>query len=316
MTTMTHTAHTPAVSPLKRWFGTHPLIAYYLLAFGLMWMFAVPLAFSRNQGSAVLPFDLPEPAAAALFLLATFSGPTIAAIIVTAVSDGWSGVRTLLKPMLQWRVRPRWYLVALTVNLLIWLLAYLAVIGPQLLGAVVIGWPLLFTTFLPLVAFGVIVPSIAEEPGWRGFALPRLQQCYGPVTGSLVQGALHGLWHLPVLFTAYFGPLPAENIVPFLLTAVFATFLYTWVFNRTNGSVLLAILLHAASNAASQWLHVLLETTNTPIPAAGVAGYLASTGWLNVIAYALVALVLVAATRGRLGYRPGTITTASSVSHS
>lgn len=304
MATMTHSAHAPAVPPLKRWFIAHPLIAYYLLAFGLMWMFAVPLAVSRNQGSGFLPFDLPETAGAALFLLATFSGPTIAAIVVTAVSAGWSGVRELLKPVLQWRVRPRWYLVALTINLLVWFLAYLAIIGPRLLGALVTGWPLLFTTFLPLVAFGIIIPSIAEEPGWRGFALPRLQQRYGPVTGSLIQGVLHGLWHLPVLFTVYYGPLPAENFAPFLLTAVAATFMYTWVYNRTNGSVLLAILLHAAGNAAGQSLQALLETTGTPIPTSGVAGFLASTGWVNVIAYGLVALVLVVATRGRLGYRP------------
>jgi membrane protease YdiL (CAAX protease family) len=194
--------------------------------------------------------------------------------------------------------------VALGISMLIWLLAYTALIGPDLLGAAVARWPLLLTTFLPLVAFGIIIPSIAEEPGWRGFALPRLQQRHGPIVASLILGALHGIWHLPALFTVQFGPLPAANIVPFMLTAAFATVIYTWLYNQTGGSVMLAILLHAASNATTGWLTTLLKESGLQEPAVGLAGYLASTGWINVIAYGLTALLLIVATRGRLGYRP------------
>jgi membrane protease YdiL (CAAX protease family) len=173
-----------------------------------------------------------------------------------------------------------------------------------LLIAAVTNWHLLLSTFLPLVAFGIIVPSIAEERGWRGFALPRLQQRHSPIVTSLVLGALHGLWHLPVLLTVNFGPLPLANYVPVLLTAVFATFIYTWVYNNTGGSILLAILLHAASNAASGWLSTLLSESRLQPPQEGLAGFLATTSWINVIAYGLVALLLIAATRGRLGYQP------------
>jgi membrane protease YdiL (CAAX protease family) len=279
------------------------LTAYFVLAFGLMWLFALPLALSRNHGNGLLDYDLSETAGNVLFLLATFSGPTVAALIVTGMTEGRAGIKRLLKRIVQWRVAPQWYLVALLINLLIWLLAYTALIGPQLLVVAVSNWQLLLTTFLPLIAFGIIIPSIAEEPGWRGFALPRLQQRYGPVVASFVLGALHGLWHLPVLLTVNFGPLPLANYVPFMLTAVFATFIYTWVYNNTGGSILLAILLHAASNAASQWLGTLLSESGLQPPQEGFAGFLATTNWINVIAYGLVALLLIVATRGRLGYR-------------
>jgi hypothetical protein len=99
------------------------------------------------------------------YLLGTFIGPTAAALIVIGVTEGRAGVVRLLKRCIQWRVRPRWYLVALGANLLIWLLAYTALMGPGLLTAAVSHWPLLLSTFLPLVAFGIIFPSIAEEPG-------------------------------------------------------------------------------------------------------------------------------------------------------
>jgi uncharacterized protein len=303
MATFTRTTPITANTPVKRLFARYPLTVYFMLAFGLMWLFALPLALSRTHGSGLLAYDLTETAGNVLYLLATFSGPTVAALFLTGVTEGRPGIKRLLKRCVQWRVRPQWYLVALGINLLIWLLAYTALIGPQLLIAAITNWQLLLSTFLPLVAFGIIIPSIAEEPGWRGFALPRLQQRHGPVAASLILGVLHGLWHLPVLLTVNFGPLQLANYVPFMLTAVFATFIFTWVYNNTGGSILLAILLHAASNAASGWLGTLLSESEFQPPQEGLAGFLASTNWINVVAYGLVALLLIVATRGRLGYK-------------
>jgi hypothetical protein len=68
-----------------------------------------------------------------------------------------------------------------------------------------------------------------------------------------------------------------------------------------ESSILLAIMLHAASNAASQWLGAILSESGLQPPQEGVAGFLAATSWINVIAYGLVVLLLIVATRGRLG---------------
>lgn len=298
--TSSATPHTHA--GLRALISRHPLISYFVLAYALMWLFAVPLALSHDQGSGLLPYEVSEDGGNLLFLLATFSGPTIAALLVTGIIEGRSGLLRLLKRTVQWRVAALWYLVVVSINLLIWLLAYSALLGPQLLLAAATHWSLLLSTFLPFVAFGILIPSIAEEPGWRGFALPRLQQRYGPIIASLLLGSLHALWHLPALFTINFGPLPLDNLLPFLLTAVFATFLYTWVYNHTGGSVLLAILLHASSNAASQWLQVLMDQTGLSQPVLRLGGWLLPTIWINVIAYGLVMVLLLLATRGRLGY--------------
>jgi membrane protease YdiL (CAAX protease family) len=82
----------------------------------------------------------------------------------------------------------------------------------------------------------MLIPAIDEEPGWRGFALPRLQLRFGPVGASLILGTLHGLWHIPAVFTRLYGPLPFSNLLPFILTAALATVLYTWLYNHTSGS--------------------------------------------------------------------------------
>jgi membrane protease YdiL (CAAX protease family) len=304
MATLVTKARHATVSPLKRLISAHPLVAYFVLAFAFMWIPVLPLTVSRNAGVGLLPYDLPSVLMNVLLVLTVISGPTLAAMTVTGVTDGRTGVKQLLKRCIQWRVGLPWYLVALFSILIIWLLAYTAVVGLPLLVGTVTHGSLIVTTFLPLVAFGIIIPAIDEEPGWRGFALPRLQQRYGPLWGSVILGTLHGFWHIPAVFTALFGPLPFADLLPFIVTNLFATVLYTWVYNHTGGSILIAILMHAASNAASGWLTTLLQETQLTPPETGWLGYVTAHQWLNVIAFGLAALVLIVITRGRLGYRP------------
>lgn len=303
MSSIATISRSTTVSPLKRLMSDHQLTAYFVLAFALSWIPIIPMTLSRNAGVGLLSYDLPDILMYVLLVLTIFSGPTLAALIVTGVTEGREGVRQFLKRFIQWRVGLRWYLVALFIILSIWVLAYTAVIGlPVLVGAVTHG-SLLVTVFLPFVAFGMLIPAIDEEPGWRGFALPRLQQRYGPIWGSLILGVLHGLWHIPAVFTTLFGPLPLANLLPFLLTAFFATVLYTWVYNHTRGSILVVMIMHAASNAVGPWLTELLKETHLVEPQTGLLGYLVSHTWLNVIAFGLTAALVVIVTRGRLGYR-------------
>ena len=79
---------------------------------------------------------------------------------------------------------------------------------------------LLHILFLPGVLIGLVIPSIGEEPGWRGFAFPRLQKQYGPIVATLILGTLHGIWHLPALFTPLFDPFTLEGFAEFVLTTI------------------------------------------------------------------------------------------------
>jgi uncharacterized protein len=129
----------------------------------------------------------------------------------------------------------------------------------------------LLSIFLPNVIFGLLIPSIAEEPGWREFALPHMQKRYGPSMATLVLGLLHGIWHLPALFTPMLGPFAWNSFIMFVLTATAGTFIYIWVFNNTRGSVWIAMLLHSSSNAASKLVSELVPKD------------VELTGWLKVL---------------------------------
>ncbi|HEX6478051.1 MAG TPA: CPBP family intramembrane glutamic endopeptidase [Ktedonobacteraceae bacterium] len=304
MSTIVTTSQPATSSPLRRLIVDHPLVAYFVIAFAGTWAFLLPFALSRNvNGLGLLPFTLPDSAFLIAFVLGTLAGPALASLSVTAVTSGRAGVGQLLRRCVQWRVGIGWYLIAIFGFPLIYLVAYSVFLGMNLPLALLVQWPLLFTVFLPWAVFNILTGSFAEELGWRGFALPRLQQRYGPVLGSIILGTLHGLWHLPAFFTRLLGPFSLPYYAGFLFAAIASTFLCTWIFNHTKGSVLLATLTHACSNGAQNVLALLIPAQ---LVVSGWAAPIANGNWngVNVISIgALVALLLIF-TRGRLGFNP------------
>lgn len=95
------------------------------------------------------------------------------------------------------------------------------------------------------------------------------------------------------------GPFTFDGFIMFVLTAMGGTFIYTWVFNNTRGSIWIAMVLHSSSNAASKLVSELIpkdvELTSWM--------KILDSGWINVIVFALAALLLVVLTRGTLSYR-------------
>jgi hypothetical protein len=83
-----------------------------------------------------------------------------------------------------------------------------------------------------------------EEPGWRGYAVPRLQATRSPLAAALILGVLVAGWHVPLVLIGDFGPVG-------LVTTVTITIVYVWLFNRTSGSVLLTLLFHSVQGAVT-----------------------------------------------------------------
>ena len=279
----------------KSFTNRFPLITFFLLAFAGTWLVLSPWVFDTLGW-----IDIPDELGIILFILSTFTGPFFAAFYVTGKLEGKEGKKNLWRRIFQMRVGLVWYVAVLFTFLLVWLTAYNLLYRGAPLAALIANPALMVTAFLPNVLTGLLIPSLGEEPGWRGFALPRLQKDFGPVLGTLILGTLHGIWHLPALFTPLLGPFSWDSFLTFVLTAAAGTFIYTWVFNNTRGSVWIAILLHASSNAASSLVGSLIpegvELTSWQSAL--------DAGWLNVIAFSLAAVLLIIFTRSKLGYRP------------
>src|SRR5215216_6787814 len=205
------------MSELRR----HPLITFFVLTYALTW-WAVPFG-------GFIP-----------------TGPLLAALIVIPITQGLSGLRDLGSRMIRWRVGWYWYVVAIGLPLAVLLVAVALNVA---LGA---GAPSLaqlgpLSSLIMVFAVRLINPldgPMGEEPGWRGFALPRLQAGRSPLLATLILGVLVTLWHLPLWVLPQFGASP-NDILGDILGTLAVTVWYSWLFNHTGGSVLMTIVAHA-----------------------------------------------------------------------
>lgn len=206
----------------------HALTTFFLLSYALSW-WAWPL-FALGL--------FPNP-------VASF-GPFLAAIVVLALTEGKAGIVRLFRRMVRWRVAPGWYAVALLLPAVLTAVATMlnVMLGAQAPSPAQLGaWPGILSTF----AIVLLVPGVGgawEEPGWRGYAVPRLQHGRSALVASLILGLLIAVWHLPLMVV---GQIYYSDIVLILAAVI----VFNWVFNNARGSVLIIMLMHAANNAVS-----------------------------------------------------------------
>jgi membrane protease YdiL (CAAX protease family) len=180
---------------------------------------------------------------------------TLIAFVVSRLRSARKGVRDLVRAVTQWRVGLGWYVLALG----LWPALVLA--GNAAARWLAIGlppsptWPevsivpIVLESFSWFLLFG---GPLSEEPGWRGYALPRLAKRFSPLVASVILGALWGLWHVPLhLMGMYYGGAMGALI---RVQEIPRAILFTWLYNRTKGSLLLSILFHAAVNTTSLFL--------------------------------------------------------------
>jgi membrane protease YdiL (CAAX protease family) len=147
--------------------------------------------------------------------------------------------------------------------------------------------------YVPGLIMQVLTTGLAEEPGWREFAMPRLQRRHGPMAATLILGPLWGAWHLP-LFLSDWGHWPDVTWVApaeFLVTTTAFSFAMTYVFNRTGESLPMAMLLHTGVNNYFSVAHTDLFPSLSR----------ASVTHAFLLSSVVAAVILVIATRGRLG---------------
>jgi CAAX protease family protein len=233
------------VGAVASWIVRHPLLAFFACAFALAWLVWVPIICSSRGW---LPFPIPRDMA----LIGAWA-PTASSILLTGMAGGKAGLRSLFAGLGRWKVGVQWYAFALFGPGII----TLAALGlHRLLGGSIPETVHLTPWYAPLLTFATCFPlflilggPLAEELGWRGYALPRLLARRGRLAAALLLGLLWGVWHLPLFWIpdGGSGQGPTDFFL-FLLEITAWSVLWTWVYINTRGSVLLCVLLHAAAN--------------------------------------------------------------------
>ena len=237
------------------------VVAFFAIAYGLawgIWFLTMPLA--ARAGMDTLDFlraiddgdfgavtsDVPNWVLYLMTRVQDFSF-TIAGLIMITVTAGADGWRALKARLLRWRIPARWYVFGL-LPLLLYGTAAIAVSVAN--GGRVEITPSTIRAILISPSAGLLVSlflrgAMGEEIGLRGFALPRLQQRWSASRASLGIGVLWAFWHLPVLIA---GDQQPANIAILLVLIVGLSFIFTWLFNGSGGSLIPPLLFHATQN--------------------------------------------------------------------
>jgi membrane protease YdiL (CAAX protease family) len=239
------TSAAPVTANVEAGARRRALYAYFSVTFLISWGIEFLLIASENGwGGLALP---PQ-----VHYLAAY-GPMLAAIIVTGWAAGGAGLKELWSRITRWRVGWGWWAIALLSPAALFALG---VVVAVLLGGTIPDLALLgqvnYMPTLGLAAawfFWFLTYGMGEEIGWRGFALPRMQHGASAARATLILGLIWALWHLPAFF--YLDTYQAMGLwmFPFLaITIVCGNVVYTWIYNSSGGSVLMAILFHASFN--------------------------------------------------------------------
>jgi membrane protease YdiL (CAAX protease family) len=211
--------------------------------------------------------------------------PSLLALSLTAVTDGWTGVRALGSKLGQWRVRLKWIVMALALGLVLRMtMSGIAVVLGLISAIQLRPWSPMQLTIFAVILFIFAIP---EELGWRGYALPKLLKAQSPLVASLiigvVWGSLHLALHLPGMIYAGALLLPTFREVIALSVAM------TWLFIRSGGNILLTSLFHAAQS--------FFVIVNEGIP-------LEQQAWLMASVYVALALMIAIAAGPRFARKP------------
>ena len=250
------------------------LIGFLLVTFGVTW--SAWLASARWGGRLPPLFGLGGP----IFQLGVFA-PGLVAIGFTSVLDGREGVRRLLSRIGRWQVAAGFYLFAVTYLAIIKLAA--AALHRAVLGA----WPVFGETPWPLMLGAILFSTwvqAGEEVGWRGYALPRLANFFGLGGASVVLGIIWAVWHLPLFFIAGTGS-DGQSFPIYVLHVTALSVAMAWLYWKTDGSLLLVMLMHASVNNTTGIVPAAVPGAANPFSFAGstTAAFTILLSWLVAI---------------------------------
>lgn len=269
-----------------------PIASFFILAILMSWISWLPYVLSRN-GLGVLDLTYRPLLGTTQFagvLPGAYMGPVFSAFLVTWIADGRTGLRSWVCRMRHWRVNWRWYALSL-----LGVPAAMILIGLGFSGGQVAAPSLLIVlAYVPGLALQVLTTGLAEEPGWRDFALPRLQRRFGALGAAAILGPVWAVWHLPLFFSEW-GGWPHTtwlHVAAFIVFCIGFNVVIAWLFNRTGGSLPLVVLAHASVNNFSSvvWSQVFPALDTELVMPALACG--------AVVAAAIVTIC----TRGRVGY--------------
>jgi len=220
---------------LRETIRQHQLVSFFLIAFGWTWVYDGIVFLTVGSSPGILVRGVVRA-----------WGPLIAGIIVTWTTDG--DIRTYLGQVTNWRVKPRWYVLAVVLPFVLNGTLAVSVVhlfnGGDIQIAPSPWWHYVVGFLVVLFLAGSL-----EEFGWRGFAQPRLQERYSSLAAAIGIGVAWTLWHFPLFYLFDVAAYDASGFwTTYLFTLVVQSIVYAWLYNSTGGGLLFPMLAHSLGN--------------------------------------------------------------------
>ncbi|HMA58774.1 MAG TPA: CPBP family intramembrane glutamic endopeptidase [Halanaerobiales bacterium] len=246
------------------------LIIYTVITFVFTWIFwitALYMGYKDIPFLRYLNWDFKSSSQVTRHLIFRIGvyGPLVGSLIVTYLYSGGQGLRSFIKRIFKVKIKMKWYLYLFLIPIII---NFVVVLIGLIIGININSF---FKSSIPInyiLVFFIyeVLTSGLEEPGWRGFALEKLQNSFTAEKTSWILGLIWAVWHYPYVISLYItsGFMPMVlSLAGFSMAIIGQTFIMIWFYNNTN-SIFVAILLHAWLNTSTTF--VLGDITiNNPI---------------------------------------------------
>jgi membrane protease YdiL (CAAX protease family) len=249
----------------------YSLVIYLLLANGITWLCWIPGLVSNAQQGYIMPnfdtyailfktgFSNPQHMWFAVAFQLGVYGPLIGGLVAIWMDGGRKGIEDLWNRITRWNIGGRWYIAALAITFLLTGIpvGIFALTGGFALSTI----PIVYVLFAFLVQ--LLTSGFGEEPGWRGFLLPRLQTRFDGEKYIWILGLIWAVWHYPIVIIQTLSMMQNVTVLQMLITILMGlvgqtmsligmTYIYVWLYHQTN-SVFLVIVFHALSNLFNTW---------------------------------------------------------------
>ncbi|MFC1993357.1 CPBP family intramembrane glutamic endopeptidase [Chloroflexota bacterium] len=257
----------------------HQVVAFFIIVFVISWGLWIPdIIITGGKVS--------------LLIYAGGFGPFLSAIFVTLIVEKRPGLHKWFRRTFRFRINVLWYLLGalfLPIGVVLLQFGLYLFFGGQPDFSNSLPW-WLYLINLPIV---MLFAGGNEEPGWRGFALPKLLIKQNPLVASLIIGIIWAVWHIPIFFNSEWSG-AGTSFVWFLANTVGLSLIMTWLYYKSSRSVFPVMLFHQATNIIWNYF---------PMPddvLTGVDDFIV----LKTIVYWTIAIVLIIVTKGHLSYQP------------
>jgi len=253
------------------------ILLYILIAYSITWLCWIPTLLASANAGTILPnintyetlfktgfTDSRHLLISVIFQLGVY-GPLVGALAATALENGKHSLQELWRRISKWHIPLRWYGFAVVLT---FLMAFIPVAVFAIAGGLSPS-PITLPLLLFVLAVQLLTSGLGEEPGWRGYLLPRLQARFSAENTIWILGLIWAVWHYPLVILQTMTAMHDVSLLPAIITILTSlagmtmsqigiSYLYVWLYNRTH-SIFLMIVFHAFSNLFSLWLPTFLK---------------------------------------------------------